>query len=340
MDIQAFIANIPKAELHVHLEGTLEPSLMRILAAKNHVPLPPSLTAMEGSSYAFHDLTSFLAVYYPAMSVLLTSSDFHDLAYAYLFKCRAQHIVHAEIFFDPQAHTSRGVPFPVVISGIRSAIVKAHAEWGMSASLVLCILRDQSQAFAMATLMEALPYKEWIVGIGLDSDERGNPPAKFASVFARARQEGWLLTAHCDIDQERSVEHIRQCVHDIGVDRIDHGTNTIENEELVQEIVKRGIGLTCCPLSNSVVTNGFKGKEMKQLMGKGVKITINSDDPAYFKGYMAENLVLMHERAGMNWRDIMQLQRNAFDISWISEQKREGFLKMLEEFLTHSSASD
>src|SRR5271163_4338058 len=181
-------------------------------------------------------------------------------------------------FFDPQAHTSRGVAFPTVVRGYRSAILRAERELGISAALIMCFLRDMSAEFAMATLMESLPFKDWIIGVGLDSDERDNPPSKFAAVFARARKEGFLLTMHCDIDQKNSIEHIRQAVEDIKVDRIDHGTNIVESPNLVATIKSKGIGLTCCPVSNSVVTRDFKGKEIASLLRDGVKVSVNSDD--------------------------------------------------------------
>lgn len=332
--MKAFINGLPKAELHVHLEGTLEPTMVRTLATRNKTPLPPSLSALEqNNGYAFHDLTSFLACYYPAMSVLQTSQDFFDLTYTYLLKCKEQNILHTEMFFDPQAHVSRGVGFATVVSGIREAMVKAETELKVSAALIMCFLRDMSAESAMATLMEALPYKQWIIGVGLDSDERDNPPEKFAAVFERARKEGFLLTCHCDIDQEDSIEHIRYCLEVIGVDRIDHGTNIVEDEGLVEMVRRKGLGLTCCPISNSVVTKDFKGKDMRMLMEKGVRVTVNSDDPAYFRGYVNENLVMMHEGAEMGVKEIIQLQRNALNVSWISTAKREHFVAKLEEYV-------
>ncbi|OCK76051.1 adenosine deaminase [Lepidopterella palustris CBS 459.81] len=331
--MEEFIVGMPKAELHVHLEGTLEPSLHRKLAARNSINIPATSDNVSGNSngYLFHDLTSFLAVYYPNMEVLLTAEDFFDLAFAYLSKAYSQNVVHAEMFFDPQAHTSRGVSFSTVITGFRQAIVKAERELGMSASLIMCFLRDMDPGFAMATLTEALPYKDWIVGVGLDSDERDNPPSKFASVFARAKKEGWLVTCHCDIDQPNSIAHIRQVLRDIGVDRIDHGTNIVEDETLVQLVKERGIGLTCCPVSNSVVTNDFKGREIVQLLRQGVKVTINSDDPAYFRGYMNENMMKMAKDADVTKGELIRLQKNAFEISWISERKKEKFIELLEK---------
>ncbi|KAF2503016.1 adenosine deaminase [Lophium mytilinum] len=328
----SFIAGLPKAELHLHIEGTLEPALVRQLASRNKIPIPDAISSLTSTSsgYTFNDLTSFLAVYYPNMAVLLTSTDFFDMAYAYLTKAHSQNVIHAEIFFDPQAHTSRGVPFSTVISGLRQAIIKAERELGMSASLIMCFLRDMSPEFAMATLTEALPYKDYIIGVGLDSDERQNPPAKFAAVFARARQEGWLVTCHCDIDQQDSIKHIRQVLNEIQVDRIDHGTNIVEDASLVELVKEKRIGLTCCPVSNSVVTKDFKGEEILQLLRAGVKVTVNSDDPAYFRGYMNENLMKTMDETDITREEIVQLQRNAFEVAWISERKRERFLGLLD----------
>src|SRR3954454_20523378 len=239
------------------------------------------------------------------MNVLVTADDFRDLADASLTKAASQGVRYVEMFFDPQAHTGRGVPFDTVIQGYRQAIVRARAELGISAELIMCFLRDLSAEFAMATLMESLPYKAWIVGVGLDSDERGNPPSKFAAVFARARQEGYFLTMHCDIDQEGSIEHIRQALEDIGVQRIDHGTNIVESQRLVDEVKRRGIGLTCCPISNRFVTGDMKAKEIVTLLHDDVRVTVNSDDPAYFAGYVNENFTELAANPGCpppTWR--------------------------------------
>lgn len=319
----------------MHLEGTLEPGMVRSLASRNKVPLPEALKALEqNQGYAYNDLASFLAVYYAAMSVLVESQDFFDLTYAYLLKCKEQHVVHTEMFFDPQAHTSRGVPFSTIIGGIRQAMIKARAELKVSSNLIMCCLRDMSAEFAMATLMEALPYKEWIVGIGLDSDERGNPPIKFKQMFERARKEGFLITAHCDPDQENSIEHIRQCIEQIGVNRLDHGTNIVEDDQLVDVVRSKGIGLTCCPISNSILYPDFKSAEMRALLDRGVRVTINSDDPAYFRGYVLENLMKMAKDGGMEPKDLIALQRNAFSIAWISQASRDYYLEALDAFAT------
>ena len=332
MDLESFVAGMPKTELHVHLEGTLERDLLVRLAARNgvDVPLP------EGG---FTDLTSFLAQYYPAMRALVTEDDFFELAWGYLQRAAAQSVVHAELFFDPQAHTGRGVPFPTVIGGYRRAIDRAQRELGVHADLILCFLRDLSAEHAMSTLMEALPYKAWIVGVGLDSDERDNPPAKFAAVFARAREEGFLLTMHCDIDQPGSLEHIRSALLDIAVDRIDHGTNVVEDPALVELVRERGIGLTCCPISNGFVTEDMKAAEIVQLLRAGVKVTISSDDPAYFGGYVTENLLALARAAQLSEADLVQLQRNALEASWLAPFRRDRLLAGLESYAAEATGA-
>jgi adenine deaminase len=330
-ELKAFIAGMPKAELHMHLEGALEPSLVRLIAERNHLPVPSSVQE-RSSGYSFHDLTSFLAVYYPNMAVLQTGDDFHDLAWSYLTKAHEQNIVHAEMFFDPQAHTSRGVQFSTVITGYHQAVVEAQDKLGISASLIMCFLRDMDADSAMATLTDALPYKDKIVGVGLDSDERDNPPSKFAGVLQEARREGFRLTLHCDIDQKNSVEHIRQALEDIGIDRIDHGTNIVEDARLLKLVHDKNVGLTCCPVSNSVVTEDFKGAEIIRLLRDGIKVTINSDDPAYFRAYLNENLQLMAEKMSLTKQDLVGLQRNAFEISWISSEEQSRYIAALEEY--------
>ena len=330
-ELASFARGLPKAELHLHLEGTLEPDMMFALAQRNGLTLPYSDVAAVKAAYDFTDLTSFLAVYYPAMGVLQTADDFHDLAWAYLLRAKEQGVVHAELFFDPQAHTGRGVPFATVVGGYRRAIVRAQAELGISAELILCFLRDLSAEHAMSTLLEALPYRHWIVGVGLDSDERDNPPTKFAAVFERARAEGFLVTMHCDIDQPGSIDHIRQAL-EFGVDRIDHGTNIVEDPELVATVLERGIGLTCCPVSNSFVTEQMKSDEIVSLLRSGVRVTINSDDPAYFGGYVADNYVALAEQAGLSASDLAELARNSFHASWLTPARRSAYLAQVDEY--------
>jgi len=330
-----FIEGLPKCELHVHLEGTLEPLLARALAGRNRMPIPADIgTGGDNDGYPFHDLPSFLKVYYGAMSCLQTADDFSDLVYDYLTKANSQNLVRAEMFFDPQAHTSRGVAFETITTGLTRGIERAKNQYGISTGLIMCFLRDHSAESAMQTLdaLLASPHRNDVVGVGLDSDELGNPPVKFAAVYAKAKEAGLRLTMHCDVDQVNSIEHIRQALHDIGVERLDHGTNIAEDASLVAEIRDKGIGLTCCPISNSIVCSDFKGKEMRDLLGQGVKVTINSDDPAYFRGYMTENLEKVLE-AGLSLKDLVKTQRNALEISWVSEDERKDLIGKLDEYV-------
>ncbi|WP_063048455.1 adenosine deaminase [Nocardia arthritidis] len=332
-DLATFVRGLPKAELHLHLEGTLEPELKFRLARRNGIELPEKTVDEVKQTYRFHDLTSFLRVYYPAMRVLQRPEDFHDLAFDYLRRAHAQGVRHAELFFDPQAHTGRGIPFPTVISGYRSAIARARRELGISAELILCFLRDHSAEYAMATLLEALPYKSWILGVGLDSDERANPPSKFAAVFERARAEGFLLTMHCDIDQPDSVEHIRQALEDIAVDRLDHGTNIVEDDRLVELAAAKGIALTCCPVSNSFVTAEMKSAQIVGLLDRGLTVTVNSDDPAYFGAYVADNYLALAEQAGLGIDRLAELARNSFRASWLTPARQDAFLREVDDYV-------
>ncbi|WP_324652342.1 adenosine deaminase [Georgenia sp. H159] len=331
-DLQEFITGLPKAELHVHIEGTLEPELKFELAQRNGVPLEHGSAEEVRASYDFDSLPSFLAVYYDSMRVLVTADDFHDLAMAYLRKAASQGVRYAEIFFDPQAHTSRGVPFATIIGGLRRALVEGRRDLGIRGELILCFLRDFTAEHAMSTLMEALPYRDWILGVGLDSDEQGNPPVKFTEVFARARAEGFLLTMHCDVDQDDTHEHIRQVLEDIGVDRIDHGTNAFERPDLVEALKARGIGLTACPISNGWISEGLKEREILGLLEAGVKVSVNSDDPAYFGGYVGDNYARLAEVAGLDREQLTRLARNSFEIAWLPDRQREHYLAELDAY--------
>jgi adenine deaminase len=331
-ELSTFIEGLPKAELHLHLEGTLEPELKFELAARNGLDLPYGSVEEMRAAYAFDDLPSFLAARYEGDSVLLTERDFYDLAMAYFRKAHAQNVVYAEVFFDPQAHTTRGVPFRTVIEGIHRAQQDAEASLGLGGQLIMCFLRDLTAESAMETLEESLPYGDWIVGVGLDSDEKSHPPVKFKDVFARARREGYRLTMHCDVDQEDSVGHIWQCLDEIGVERIDHGVNALEDAALVKEINKRRLGLTVCPISNSYVTDNLKAPEIKSMLDQGVRATINSDDPAYFAGYMNENFNAVHEAVNLTRDEIVQLARNALTVSWLASEDRDRYLDSLEAY--------
>lgn len=330
-DVAAFIRDVPKCELHVHIEGTLEPELKFALAERNGIDLPYADVEAMRSGYDFDDLPSFLACYYEGMGVLRTAEDFADLARAYLRRAHAQGVRYAEIFFDPQAHTARGVSFDTVMTGLRTALLEARRELDLRAQLIMCFLRDLTADYAMATLLDALRYRDWIVGVGLDSDEHGNPPIKFAEVFRRARAEGFQLTMHCDVDQQDSTEHIRQCLEVIGVDRIDHGVNLLEDDALCEQVARRGIGLTCCPISNRYVTGSLKAAEIKHLLDRGIRVTVNSDDPAYFPGYAADNLLALHDAVGLSVADVVRLQRNAIDIAWLPLTAKAGLTDQLEE---------
>jgi adenosine deaminase len=335
--IAAFIDGLPKAELHLHLEGTLEPELKFELAARNGISLPYTSAAQMRSGYAFRDLTSFLAAYYEGMSVLRGEQDFYDLAMAYFRTASAQRVVYAEVFFDPQAHTSRGVAFETVIAGLHRARLDAQAELGLRVQLIMCFLRDMSAPSAMATLEQSLPYRDQIVGVGLDSDERGNPPVKFAAVFDRARAEGYRLTMHCDVDQAGSVVHIWQCLDDIGVERIDHGVNCLEDETLVARLGRDGIGLTVCPVSNRWVTDGLKAVELKTMLDRSLRATVNSDDPAYFGAYVNQNLAAVQQVAGLTAAELARLARNSFEIAWISPAERDRYLADLDAYVDRAS---
>ena len=330
--LKSFIDAMPKCELHVHIEGTLEPEMKLALAKRNGIELPYKSERALKAAYDFDDLPSFLAVYYEGMSVLLKEQDFYDVTYAYLAKARSQNVVHAEMFFDPQAHTVRGVPFDIVIRGIRRAQMRAETVLGIRSQLILCFLRDGSAEFAMATLLQSLPYKEWIVGVGLDSDEKGNPPVKFARVFQRARAEGYLLTMHCDVDQQGSVGHIWQTLNDIGVDRIDHGVNALEDDELCAEIRRRGLALTVCPISNAHVADGSKAGAIKAMLDRGMRVTVNSDDPAYFPGYITENFLRAQKDAALSRAEVVQLARNAIEGSWLPRATKDRHLAELETY--------
>jgi adenine deaminase len=334
----SFSDAMPKAELHLHLEGTLEPELRFELAARNGISLPYSSAAEMRSQYAFHDLTSFLTGYYESMAVLRGEQDFYDLAMSYFRTASAQHVVYAEVFFDPQAHTSRGVAFETVIGGLHRARLDAQAQLGLRAQLIMCFLRDMSAESAMTTLEQSLPHKDKIIGVGLDSDERDNPPVKFSQVFERARAEGYRLTMHCDVDQADAVGHIWQCLDDIGVERIDHGVNCLEDDALVARLARDGIGLTVCPVSNRFVTDGLKAAELKTMLDRSLRATVNSDDPAYFDAYVNQNLTAVAQAADLTTAELAQLARNSFEIAWISPADRDRYVADLDAYVSQASS--
>lgn len=326
-----FVSSMPKCELHVHIEGTLEPELKLKLARRNNIQIGQHTIEEVKSTYLFSDLASFLAVYYPALNVLQTEQDFYDLAIEYLHKAAVNNVRHAEIFFDPQAHTSRGIDFATVINGLHRAVVDGRA-LNVDSALILCFLRDMSEESAQKTLIEALSHKDKLIGVGLDSNEQNNPPLKFLRQFRDASAAGLRITVHCDIDQENSIQHIRQALESLRAERIDHGTNILESNELVDFVKKKGLGLTTCPLSNSFVSPTMKSDEILELLRKGVKVSINSDDPAYFNSYISDNYYAIAQKMGLSRDDIVKFAVNSFETSWISEEKRKKFLREIEEY--------
>ncbi|MEM1231806.1 MAG: adenosine deaminase [Pseudomonadota bacterium] len=329
--MEAFIRALPKAELHVHLEGTLEPEHIFELAQRNGIELEYKTPEEVVAAYDFHDLPSFLAIYYPAMGVLQTEEDFFELTYRYFERAKQDNVLYVEPFFDPQAHTSRGVAFETVIRGIRRAQEEAARTLGVDSNLILCFLRDLSAESAMEHLELALPYKDWLIGVGLDSDEKDNPPEKFAEVFARAREAGLKLTMHCDVNQKDIHDHIRSCLDVIQVDRIDHGVNCLDDPELAQAIADRGIGLTVCPVSNRFVVQSLTTQELRRMLELGIKATVNSDDPAYFRAYMTDNFLALQEEGDFSKAELATLARNAFEIAWIPEAQRQRYLAVLDD---------
>lgn len=326
-----FIQQLPKAELHVHLEGTLEPEHIFSLAARNGIALEYATPQEVVAAYDFHDLPSFLKIYYAAMDVLRTEEDFYELAMHYFRRAAAQNVVYVEPFFDPQAHTTRGVAFDTVINGIHRAQREAADTIGVESQLIMCFLRDMSAESAAEHLEMAKPHLDTLVGVGLDSDEKDNPPSKFAQVFADARALGLKLTMHCDVNQKDILGHIRECLDLIQVDRIDHGVNALEDEALCTEIARRGLGLTVCPVSNRFVVQTLTGDEIREMLRRGMKATVNSDDPAYFRAYMNENLLALAEESDFDEEELRTLTRNAFEVSWLPDERKAAYISRVDQ---------
>jgi len=328
------IDQIPKAELHLHIEGSLEPEMMFELAARNHVSLSYNSVQDIREAYNFQNLESFLTLYYAGANVLQTEQDFYDLTWAYLQKAANQNVRHAEIFFDPQTHTDRGISFEVVYSGITHALKQAHQQLGISAYLILCFLRHLSADAAMQTLEQALPYQDQILAVGLDSSELGYPPSKFKDVFDRARAEGFLTVAHAG--EEGPPDYIWEAIQLLGVSRIDHGVRCVEDPKLVDYLVEHQIPLTVCPLSNVklCVFDSMSQHNLKQLLDLGLCVTVNSDDPSYFGGYIVENFEAVTESLHLTPQDIYQLAKNSFTATFLSPGQKQAFLQELEPFST------
>ena len=322
-----FVAGLPKCELHVHLEGTLEADMADLLAQRHGIA---ALGA--GRPADFDGLADFLSRYYAAMAGLRTEQDFYDLAAGYLDVARRQGVVYAEMFFDPQAHTARGVPFEDVVRGLHRAQLDARSSGGPDSALICCFLRDEPVESAAATLDASLGFKDWILGVGLDSDERGNPPAKFARVFERARAAGYRLTMHCDPRQESSLDHLWQCLEVVGVDRIDHGVECLADDRLVAELARRRLGLTVCPLSNLRLYGDLMADAVSEMLRRDVLVTVNSDDPAYFGGYVADNYRAVADEAHLDRAALVRLARNSFEAAWLTPERRGGYLRQVDDY--------
>ena len=339
-DMAAFIEEMPKAELHMHIEGVLEPELKFEMAARNGIELPYDSVDDVNASYDFDDLPTFLDARYEGDTVLITETDFYDLGMAYYETVARENLVYAEIFFDPQAHTTRGVEFSTVIEGLYRAQVEAESRLGIESHLIMCFLRDLSADSAREALEQAAGYRDWIIGVGLDSDEHQNPPSKFAGVFAAAAAEGYRLTMHCDVDQENSVTHIWQAIDDIGVERIDHGVNALDERALAQEMSSRRIGQTICPISNRYVVADSRSRDIKRMLDEGMLPTVNSDDPAYFRGYMNENLAVAQRDGDLSADEVGQLMRNAFAVSWTTDTRKQAYLAAFDDYVKASASVD
>ena len=328
--LPALLAAMPKAELHIHIEGSLEPELIFELAQRNCVSLPYASVEALRAAYAFTDLQSFLDIYYAGASVLLKAQDFEDMAWAYFQRAAADNVVHAELFFDPQTHTARGVPFAVVIEGLTHAVARAKDELGISASLIMCFLRHLSEDDAFATLEEALPYLDRFIGVGLDSSERGHPPEKFARVFARCRELGLHLVAHAG--EEGPPEYIWSALDVLHVERIDHGVRSLEDPKLVERLVHDGIALTVCPLSNIklCVFKDMAQHNLAKLLAAGLKATVNSDDPAYFGGYMNQNFTETFAALPLGAPQAYALARNSFEASFATPAQKASWIEQLD----------
>lgn len=323
MNQHALIQALPKAELHVHIEGTFEPELMFAIAQRNQIDIPYKNVEEVKQAYQFHNLQSFLDIYYAGANVLIKQEDFYDLAWAYFKKCAEDHVVHAEIFFDPQTHTSRGISFDTVFQGLHQACLDAKEKLGISSHLIMCFLRHLSEEDAMLTLQQALPYKQHIIGVGLDSSEVGHPPSKFQRVFKQAKDAGFLCVAHAG--EEGPPAYVWEALDLLEVNRIDHGVRSEEDPELMQRLIDMQMPLTVCPLSNLklCVVSDMKQHNIRRLLQQGVKVTVNSDDPSYFGGYMNANFIAIQEALDLTSDELKQLAINSFDASFISDEDKQ-----------------
>ena len=324
------IKKLPKAELHLHIEGSLEPELMFELAAKNNIQIPYKSIEDVRHAYNFTNLQTFLDIYYAGANVLITKDDFYDLTWAYILKCVEDNVIHTEIFFDPQTHTSRGIAFETVITGINDALADAKKQYGITSCIIMCFLRHLSQQAAFETLEEALPFKEYITAVGLDSSELGNPPSKFTQVFKKAKAEGFKLVAHAG--EEGDFTYINEALDLLGIDRIDHGVQSIHSAALMQRLKSEQIPLTVCPNSNIElkVFENYTEHNIKALLDYGLNVSVHSDDPAYFKGYINQNFINLYEHLALSKNDIITLVKNAFSSSFITDELKQQYLAQVD----------
>ena len=324
------IQALPKAELHVHIEGTFEPELMFAIAQRNEISIPYKSVEEVKQAYNFHNLQSFLDIYYAGANVLIHEQDFYDLAWAYFEKCADDNVVHTEMFFDPQTHTDRGIAFETVINGLQRACDDAKAKLGITSHLIMCFLRHLSEEAAFETLEQALPYKDQIIGVGLDSSEVGHPPSKFERVFAKAREAGFLVVAHAG--EEGPAEYVWEALDLLKVNRIDHGVRSEEDPELMQRLIAEKMPLTVCPLSNLklCVVDDMQQHNIRRLLQHGVHVTVNSDDPSYFGGYMNDNFIAIAEALDLSNDELKQLAINSFEASFISEADKANWISKIK----------
>ena len=331
-EMETFIQGIPKAELHLHIEGTFEPKLMFDIAKRNGIEIPFASVEEIEQAYQFDCLQDFLDIYYQGAGVLLYEQDFYDLTYSYLTKCAEQNVRHTEIMFDPQTNTERGVSFSVVIKGIHRACVDAEKKWGISSLLIMSYLRHLSEEDAFITLKQSLPFKELITAVGLDSSEKGNPPSKFKNVFKASVDEGYIPLAHAG--EEGDADYVWEALDILKIKRIDHGNNSMQDEKLIATIVEKDIALTVCPLSNQAlqVVPDLKMHPLKKMMDLGMKVTVNSDDPAYFGGQVNQNYIDIQKALQLTKKDIYELAKNSFEYSLASDDLKETYLSELERY--------
>ena len=332
--MEKFINNLPKAELHLHIEGTFEPELMFVIAKRNNITIPFNSIEEIKAAYAFDCLQDFLDIYYQGASVLIHEKDFYDLTYSYLKKCADQNVLHTEIMFDPQTHTDRGVSFETVITGISKAMKDAEKNLQVSSLLIMSYLRHLPEEAAFKTLESSLPFKHLITAVGLDSSEKGNPPSKFKKVFEASIKEGYIPLAHAG--EEGNADYIWEAIDILDIKRIDHGNNSLQDDNLVQEIIKRNIALTVCPLSNTAlqVVDDLKKHPLKKMMNLGMKVTVNSDDPAYFGGQINQNFIEIQEALNLTQHDLYELSKNSFQYSLLDQQTKEKYINQLENYYT------